>query len=153
RKEYEQAGKAGPRQQRQALLMGLPLDTAKKYLAARHGDIDPAAQLFIEASVRVDRATARTRQWLQASVGALMLGVIASLLGVIFKDEIGDLWFEHTTRRTYVEINFKPYGLTLAAERALNPGDSFRECAKNCPEMVVIPPGDFWMGSREGDGH
>src|SRR5262249_15154573 len=35
RKDYEKAGEAGARHQRQALLMGLPLDTAKKWLAAR----------------------------------------------------------------------------------------------------------------------
>src|SRR5262249_59097671 len=35
--EYDRASKAGARQQRQALLMGLPLDTAKKWLAAPRG--------------------------------------------------------------------------------------------------------------------
>src|SRR5262249_13040831 len=39
------------------------------------------------------------------------------------------------------------YGLDLDAERALKPGDSFRECAKDCPEMVVVPAGAFMMGS------
>ena len=60
RKEYDKAGQAGARQQRQALLMGLLLDTAKKWLAARRGDIEPADQAFIEASVRAERAVART---------------------------------------------------------------------------------------------
>jgi formylglycine-generating enzyme required for sulfatase activity len=32
-------------------------------------------------------------------------------------------------------------------EQALKPGDSFRECAKGCPEMVVVPAGSFAMGS------
>ena len=99
RKEYDKAGEVGTRQQRQALLMGLPLDTAKKWLAARRGDIEPADQAFIEASVRAERAVARNRQRLQAAVGVLMLGTIAGLLGVIFKDEIGDLWFEYFTVR------------------------------------------------------
>lgn len=31
-------------------------------------------------------------------------------------------------------------------ERALQPKDSFTECAK-CPEMVVVPAGEFTMGS------
>ena len=32
------------------------------------------------------------------------------------------------------------------------PGDTFYHCA-NCPEMVVVPPGVFWMGSNnESDG-
>jgi formylglycine-generating enzyme required for sulfatase activity len=41
--------------------------------------------------------------------------------------------------------------LTAEAERALNPGDSFRECAKDCPEMIVVPAGDFMMGSPEAE--
>ena len=36
--------------------------------------------------------------------------------------------------------------LTVAEERALKPGDSFREC-EECPEMVVVPAGSFTMGS------
>ena len=36
--------------------------------------------------------------------------------------------------------------LSPDAERALKPGDTFRECAKGCPEMVVVPAGDFMMG-------
>ena len=152
RKEYDNAVQAGARQQRQALLMGLPLDTAKKWLAGRRGDIDTADQEFIEASVRAERAVARNRQRLQAAVGVFMLGTIASLLGIIFKDEISDLWFEHTTLRRYIAANFTPYVRTSAAERALKPGDRFQECAKDCPEMVVIPQGEFWMGSRDGEG-
>jgi len=152
-KEYEKAGKEGARRQRQALLMGLPLDTAEKWLAARRSDIDPAARVFIEASARADRAALRNRQRLLAAVGVLMLGTIASLLGVIFMDEIGTLWFEQTTLRRYIAKNFTPYVRSAETERALQPGDIFRECAKDCPEMVVIPPGEFWMGSRDGEGY
>jgi hypothetical protein len=48
RRDYEKAGELGTRQQRQALLMGLPLDTAKKWLAARRSDIEPADRAFVE---------------------------------------------------------------------------------------------------------
>jgi formylglycine-generating enzyme required for sulfatase activity len=41
---------------------------------------------------------------------------------------------------------FVPLPSTL--ERALQPGDSFREC-DHCPEMVVVPAGPFIMGSPE----
>ena len=153
RKEYDKASEVDTRQQRQALLMGLPLDTAKKWLAARRGDIEPADQAFIEASVRAEQAVARNRQRLQAAVGVLMLGTIVSLLGVIFRDEIGDLWFEQIPLRRYIAANFAPHVLKPEAERALKPGDTFRECAKDCPKMAVIPPGEFSMGSPDGEGY
>jgi formylglycine-generating enzyme required for sulfatase activity len=36
--------------------------------------------------------------------------------------------------------------LSAAQERGLKPKDTFKECAE-CPEMVVVPPGKFTMGS------
>jgi formylglycine-generating enzyme required for sulfatase activity len=36
--------------------------------------------------------------------------------------------------------------LSIAEERALKPGDHFKEC-DDCPEIVVIPAGSFMMGS------
>src|SRR6516164_4717621 len=83
RKEYDEAGKEGPRRQRQALLMGLPLDTARKWLAARRGDIERADRAFIAASVRADRAAARNRAWLQRA-GVLLLCVIGGLLARMY---------------------------------------------------------------------
>ena len=49
--------------------------------------------------------------------------------------------------RPYRVANFDPYVLKPEAERALKPLASFRECAKDCPEMIVIPAGAFTMGS------
>jgi formylglycine-generating enzyme required for sulfatase activity len=151
REEYDRAGKAGARQQRQALLMGLPLDTAKKWLEARRPDIEPRAQAFIDTSLRADRAAARTRKGLGA-VGVLMLSTIVFLLGIILRDEIRNLWFEQTTLRAFIAANFGDHVLKPEAERRLKPGESFQECAKDCPKMVVIPPGEFWMGSRDSEG-
>jgi formylglycine-generating enzyme required for sulfatase activity len=37
--------------------------------------------------------------------------------------------------------------LSADAERVLKPGDTFRECAEDCPEMIVVPAGEFLMGS------
>ena len=49
----------------------------------------------------------------------------------------------------YALLNATP--LTAAAERALKPGDSFKECS-NCPEMIVAPASRFEMGSPDGEG-
>jgi formylglycine-generating enzyme required for sulfatase activity/uncharacterized caspase-like protein len=40
--------------------------------------------------------------------------------------------------------------LSASEERALKPHDSFTECAQ-CPEMIVVPPGSFTMGSPPGE--
>jgi formylglycine-generating enzyme required for sulfatase activity len=53
--------------------------------------------------------------------------------------------------RPYMRDHVRKYVLTPAAERELKPGDSFRECAKDCPEMIVIPSGEFTMGSPKTD--
>ena len=49
--------------------------------------------------------------------------------------------------RPYRVANVDPYVLKPEAERALKPLESFRECAKDCPEMIVVPAGEFMMGS------
>ena len=48
--------------------------------------------------------------------------------------------------RPYRVANFDPYVLKPDAERALKPLASFRECAKDCPEMIVIPAGAIHDG-------
>jgi hypothetical protein len=40
--------------------------------------------------------------------------------------------------------------LSWGEECALRPKDMFKEC-ENCPEMVVVPAGDFLMGSPQGE--
>jgi len=48
---------------------------------------------------------------------------------------------------TVLTLNQAPAASLLPAqERALEPKDSFKECAA-CPEMVVVPAGEFLMGS------
>jgi formylglycine-generating enzyme required for sulfatase activity len=44
----------------------------------------------------------------------------------------------------------EPRPLSRFEERALLPLDHFKEC-EQCPEMVIIPVGDFLMGSPEGE--
>src|SRR5947207_947372 len=53
--------------------------------------------------------------------------------------------------RPYMLADVQPYVLTAEREGALNRGDSFRECGKDCHEMIVVPGGEFLMGSLEKD--
>src|SRR5262249_14373589 len=58
-----------------------------------------------------------------------------------------DSWRWLAVVRPYMTTQVRPHVLTADAERALKPKDTFRECAGNCPEMVVVPAGSFLMGS------
>ena len=77
----------------------------------------------------------------------LLVGIIAGLVGWINQSYLKEQWNWYTIVRPYMVAQVRPYVLTRDAERALKPGDSFRECAKDCPEMIVVPAGDFMMGS------
>jgi formylglycine-generating enzyme required for sulfatase activity len=92
--------------------------------------------------------------WSKRALGAKVL--ISALLAVIaaglvatwiYQDAIADEWNWVSIMKPYRAANFDGHVLTAERERALKPLDVFRECAENCPEMVVIPAGRFKMGS------
>src|SRR5262249_6465364 len=130
-----------------ALLMGAALTQAQSWLAKRREDLPVVDRNFIDQSVkRESKATARARR-VRALVYVLLLGIIAGLVGWINQSYVkGEMnWF--ITMRPYMVAQVRPYVLSAEAERALEPGATFRECAKDCPEMVVMPAGEFMMGS------
>jgi len=130
-----------------ALLMGAALTQAKQWRAKRSEDL-PAIDLdFVDQSIkRESKARARTRR-VQALIYVLLVGIIVGLIGVIEQAYVKEEWNWLFTMRPYRVANFDPYVLKREAERALKRGDPFRECAKDCPEMVVVPAGEFMMGS------
>jgi formylglycine-generating enzyme required for sulfatase activity len=131
-----------------AVLMGLALEQALRWLAERAEDIPAVDRDFI---VQSRKAAYRRRLRVQALVTAVAVGEAVIIgLGLIgwtnqpyIKEQFN--WF--TVMRPYAVANFWPYVLTVEAERALKPLASFRECAKHCPDMIVIPGGAFTMGS------
>ncbi len=130
-----------------ALLMGAALTQAQSWLAKRREDLPVVDRNFIDQSVkRESKASARARR-VRTLVYVLLVGIIAGLVGWInqsyIKEEMN--WF--ITMRPYMVAQVRPYVLSAEAERALEPGATFRECAKDCPEMVVVPAGEFMMGS------
>jgi formylglycine-generating enzyme required for sulfatase activity len=110
-------------------------------------NLEPTDREYLAACRKAEAAArARTRR-VRAFIYVLLIGVIASLGAIIEKETIKEQlnWF--TVMRPYRVANFDRYVLKPEAERALKPLGSFRECAKDCPEMIVIPAGSFVMGS------
>jgi formylglycine-generating enzyme required for sulfatase activity len=81
-----------------------------------------------------------------------LVGVIGGLIGWINQGYIKEQWNWYLRVRPFAAANIWPYVRASEAERALKPGDTFRECVPvqdkdYCPEMVVLPAGSFMMGS------
>ena len=130
-----------------ALLMGAALAQAQSQNAKRAEELPAVDREFIALSIaREKKVQARARR-VRALIYVLLVGVIGSLVGIIEKEAIREQFNWFTVTRPYRVANFDPYVLTSEAERALKPLTSFRECAKDCPEMIVIPAGGFTMGS------
>jgi formylglycine-generating enzyme required for sulfatase activity len=130
-----------------ALLMGQALTQAQSWLAKRSEDLPKVDREFVILSIKRERKVQTRARRAQALIYVLLVGVIASLFGIIEKETIKEQinWF--TVMRPYRVANFDPYVLKPEAEHALKPLASFRECAKDCPEMIVIAAGAFTMGS------
>ena len=99
-----------------------------------------------ESRQAATRQRIRSRR-VRALIYVLLVGIIAGLVGWINQAYVKEQMNWYMTMRPYMLANVRPYVLKPEAERALKPQASFRECAKNCPEMIVVPAGEFTMGS------
>jgi formylglycine-generating enzyme required for sulfatase activity len=117
-------------------------------------NLEPTDREYL-AACQTAAVTARRRmRRVQALVYGLLVGIIIGLVGWINQEYVKERMNWFITERPYMLANVRPYVLTLEAERGLKPLASFRECAKDCPEMIVIPEGEFVMGSpATEDGH
>jgi formylglycine-generating enzyme required for sulfatase activity len=124
-----------------ALLMGVALARAQTWVSKRAEDLSNADKEFIELSIARDRkARGRTRQ-IQSVIAVLIIGIVA---GVAYAG-----WSTRSYLKMHVNIladMIWPKVLTPTSEGALKAKDVFKECS-HCPEMIVIPGGEFTMGS------
>jgi formylglycine-generating enzyme required for sulfatase activity len=110
-------------------------------------NLEPTDREYLAACRKVEAVLRAKTQRVRALIYVLLVGIIGSLVGTIEKEPIKEEFNWFTVMRPYRVANFDPYVLKPDAERALKPLASFRECAKDCPEMIVIPAGKFTMGS------
>jgi len=137
-----------------ALLMGAALTQAQSWFAKRAEDLPAPDREFIAQSIARDqKAQVRARR-IRASTYGLATVVILGLIGVIYQTYVVAAYRYLFVTLPYAYTQIWPHVLTAAKEQALKPGDSFEECAQDCPEMIVIPAGSFTMGSPQTEaGH
>ena len=126
-----------------ALLIGPRLTEALRWRAERAEALPALDREFIDQSARRESdMKARARRKLALAYLGLLV-IAAGIVGWFSRSYLSRQWFWFT--------DVRPYALSLANERALKPGETFRECAniRDCPEMVVVPAGDFMMGDEE----
>ena len=111
--------------------------------------VAPAKEYILACETAEKSERGRTRR-LQVASYVLLLTVIVSLVVIIKKEWISEQIHWIWTVRPYIDANITPFLLKAENEKALKPGEKFRECEKLCPEMVVIPAGTFIMGSSDG---
>jgi formylglycine-generating enzyme required for sulfatase activity/ABC-type dipeptide/oligopeptide/nickel transport system ATPase component len=133
------------------LLRGGMLVQATEWLALRRDDLSPRERAYVEASTALQEAVRGRARRGRTLIYVLLVGIIAVLVGWINQAFVKEQISWYMTTRPYRAANVDPYVLKPEAERALKPLASFRECAKDCPEMIVIPAGEFVMGSPRNE--
>ena len=127
--------------------MGAALTQAQSWLGKRRGDLPIVDRGFIDQSAkRENKARARALR-LRGLVYVLLVGIIAGLVGWINQAYVKEQAIWYMTMRPDRVANVDPDVLKPEAERTLKLGNSFRGCAEDCAEMVVVPAGEFMMGS------
>ena len=119
--------------------------TALEREKAAQSERETALEREKGALQRAHAAVRRTQRAL-ASAAGLFACVIVGAIGWYYQAHLKERFHWHAVMGPSV----------LAAEQekrlAAVPGSEFRECAKGCPTMIVVPAGKFMMGSAEGQG-
>jgi formylglycine-generating enzyme required for sulfatase activity len=125
---------------KELLVRGRELDEAEAWAARRPREAPSVTEPHREFLAASRAGEGRTRR-MRVLVGVLLFGTAAGLAYTAWSNE------EFLKVRIVTLLDtFSPKVLTPATERELKPGQSFKECA-SCPELIVVPAGEFMMGS------
>ncbi len=136
------------------LLRSPTLDVAEYWMGSRPaGAPEPTGEIrsFVATSRKAELAARWRSRLLNVSLYTLMAGIILGLVGWINQAYIVDEWRWWTVTRPYAKAQVWPYLLSATKEASLRPGNSFKECSQDCPEMIVVPAGSFVMGSSQSE--
>jgi formylglycine-generating enzyme required for sulfatase activity len=106
-------------------------------------NLDSTDREYIATCRNVESAARRRAQRVQILIYATLAGIVVSLVAWINQTYIREKINWYTVMLPYRIANIDHY--------VLAPGEvtpSFRECAADCPEMILIPAGEFVMGSQ-----
>jgi formylglycine-generating enzyme required for sulfatase activity len=128
-----------------ALLLGFALAQAQSWLAKRAEDLQDVDRKFVALSVEHERAERRQAGRMRALVGLLAVGIVAGV------------GYAGWSNRSYLTVRLVDLADVLPRRALtasdLQPGKTFSDCS-HCPEMIIVPAGEFWMGSRADEkGH
>lgn len=104
--------------------------------------IDRAERSYLDACLHAERQSAGKTQRLKAVAAFASLAMLGGLI----------LWLNRETleRQLVIQTQYRPFAESLEELSVLPSGSVFRDCKEgtsDCPDMVVIPAGDFWMGA------
>jgi formylglycine-generating enzyme required for sulfatase activity len=138
---------------------GFPFAAAMDFLTrsseardAERAERERTHQREIEAEQEKAAAQAKYAQrmrWAALISTSTLALLVVGLFGWWNESYVRETWVWYTKMRHYMVAQIRPYVLSGEREQALKPGDSFRECAAttDCPKMIIIPAGEFTMGS------
>jgi formylglycine-generating enzyme required for sulfatase activity len=114
-----------------------------------HAQLMDAMRAQLTGSAAAQRS-AKLRLW-RARAAYIAGAVILVTAGLVWS-RIGSEWMRHQ-ELDYWQTVMAPAVLDAKEESTLaaQPGQTFKECKNGCPEMVVIPAGEFLMGSPDNE--
>jgi len=111
-------------------------------------NLEPTDRDYVKACQNAVREARIRARHVKIVVGALATGILA-VVGLAYVGLFDRNYLEVQARRL-ADI-YLPTPLSNADALALKPGKPFKECA-SCPEMIVVPAGEFLMGSQYPEG-